>query len=235
MRATFAALTLCAARALRTAPVRHRRVAVLRAQFGGRTGCCVKSENYLDALRPAVAADAPPPAADVDAPPMTAAEMTAGGPPSSTNLWHARWCNLLDASLRKCSGTALLPAPDASPSQCASLASSEALVVVSHGLGDDPVFNYASRAALDLWEADWATFTATPSRLSAEPDERAARASLLERVARDGYAGDYAGVRVSSTGARFAVKDALVWNVYDGGTRVGQAALFRRSDVGPLS
>ena len=153
----------------------------------------------------------------------------AGGPPAASNLWHHEWLRLLDSSLRKCSGTAILPAPDASPAQCSTVASSDDLVVVSHDGAEDPVFNYASKAALDLWEMDWETFTSTPSRFSAEPDEREARAELLRRVTEDGYVDDYCGVRISSSGKRFEVRDAYVWNVYDGEERVGQAALFRRS------
>ena len=189
-------------------------------QFGGRKGCCWKADSYLNAME-SPAEPAPPDS--------LARRLTAGGPPAASNLWHHEWLRLLDSSLRKCSGTAILPAPDASPAQCSTVASSDDLVVVSHDGAEDPVFNYASKAALDLWEMDWETFTSTPSRFSAEPDEREARAELLRRVTEDGYVDDYCGVRISSSGKRFEVRDAYVWNVYDGETRVGQAALFRRS------
>jgi len=66
---------------------------------------------------------------------------------------------------------------------------------MSHDGAEDPVFNYASKAALDLWEMDWDTFTSTPSRFSAEPDEREARAELLRRVTEDGYANPRASRR----------------------------------------
>jgi len=189
-------------------------------QFGGRKGCCWKADSYLNAM------ESPAEPEQMDS---TARRLTAGGPPSASNLWHHEWLRLLDSSLRKCSGTAILPAPDASPAQCSTVASSDDLVVVSHDGAEDPVFNYASKAALDLWEMDWETFTSTPSRFSAEPDEREARAELLRRVTEDGYVDDYCGVRISSSGKRFEVRDAYVWNVYDGDMRVGQAALFRRS------
>ena len=189
-------------------------------QFGGRKGCCWKADSYLNAM------ESPAEPEPIES---TARRLTAGGPPAASNLWHHEWLRLLDSSLRKCSGTAILPAPDASPAQCSTVASSDDLVVVSHDGAEDPVFNYASKAALDLWEMDWETFTSTPSRFSAEPDEREARAELLRRVTEDGYVDDYCGVRISSSGRRFEVRDAYVWNVYDGETRVGQAALFRRS------
>ena len=189
-------------------------------QFGGRKGCCWKADSYLNAM------ESPAEPEPIES---TARRLTAGGPPAASNLWHHEWLRLLDSSLRKCSGTAILPAPDASPAQCSTVASSDDLVVVSHDGAEDPVFNYASKAALDLWEMDWETFTSTPSRFSAEPDEREARAELLRRVTEDGYVDDYCGVRISSSGKRFEVRDAYVWNVYDGDMRVGQAALFRRS------
>ena len=189
-------------------------------QFGGRKGCCWKADSYLNSM------ESP---AEPEQRESTARRLTAGGPPAASNLWHHEWLRLLDSSLRKCSGTAILPAPDASPAQCSTVASSDDLVVVSHDGAEDPVFNYASKAALDLWEMDWETFTSTPSRFSAEPDEREARAELLRRVTADGYVDDYRGVRISSSGRRFEVRDAYVWNVYQGEERVGQAALFRRS------
>ncbi|MFY9329359.1 MAG: MEKHLA domain-containing protein [Georgfuchsia sp.] len=102
-------------------------------------------------------------------------------------------------------------------------------VVVAHGTGDDPIFFYGNRLALELFEMDFSTFTQLPSRLSAEPLQREARARLLAQVSRQGYIDDYAGVRISSTGKRFAIKQAVVWNLADDSGRVrGQAATFDR-------
>lgn len=103
------------------------------------------------------------------------------------------------------------------------------LPVLAHGLGPDPVFFYGNRRALDLFEMDFAAFTALPSRLSAEPDAREARAALLARVARDGWIDDYAGVRVSATGRRFRIEATVVWNLVDAhGALHGQAAAIGR-------
>ena len=102
-------------------------------------------------------------------------------------------------------------------------------VVVSHGTEADPVLNYGNAAALALWEMDLATLTRTPSRLTAEPVHRDERARLLERTLRDGYVDDYAGIRISSTGKRFRIEQAIVWNLVDSaGIRHGQAATFDR-------
>ncbi len=73
----------------------------------------------------------------------------------------------------------------------------------------------------------FAAFTRLPSRLSAEPLLREERARLLERVTRDGLIEDYAGVRIASTGRRFRISNASVWNLIDEtGEAVGQAAAF---------
>ena len=102
-------------------------------------------------------------------------------------------------------------------------------VVVSHGTEADPILNYGNAAALALWEMDLATLTRTPSRLTAEPVHRDERARLLERTWRDGYVDDYAGIRISRTGRRFRIEQAIVWNLVDAaGIHRGQAATFDR-------
>lgn len=100
-------------------------------------------------------------------------------------------------------------------------------VVVAHGTEPDPILNYGNRIALNLWEMDVASFTSTPSRRTAEPLHRDERARMLERTTRDGYIDDYQGIRISSTGQRFLIRRAIVWNVVDdAGNRIGQAATF---------
>ena len=102
-------------------------------------------------------------------------------------------------------------------------------VVVAHGTGADPAFFYGNRSALELFEMDFAAFTQLPSRLSAEPLEREERARLLTQVSRQGYIDEYAGVRISRSGKRFVIEQAVVWNlVDDSGCIHGQAATFDR-------
>ncbi|MGD9670747.1 MAG: MEKHLA domain-containing protein [Hyphomicrobiaceae bacterium] len=99
--------------------------------------------------------------------------------------------------------------------------------IVAHGTETDPVFFFGNRKALQLFEMDFGNFTLLPSRLSAEPLLRKERSQLLERVMREGIIEDYAGVRISSTGRRFRISNASVWNVTDStGAPVGQAAAF---------
>ena len=100
-------------------------------------------------------------------------------------------------------------------------------VVVSHGTQPDPILNYGNQTALKLWEMSVETLLQTPSRLTAEPMHRDERARLLERTTRNGYVDDYQGIRISSTGQRFRIDQATVWNLLDAtGRPVGQAATF---------
>ena len=99
--------------------------------------------------------------------------------------------------------------------------------VVAHGTQPDPVFCYGNRMALELFELDFAAFTALPSRYSAEPVAREERAALLERVSHHGFIDDYSGVRISSSGKRFRIRNATVWNLIGSdGACHGQAATF---------
>ncbi len=100
-------------------------------------------------------------------------------------------------------------------------------VVVSHGVEPDPILNYGNQTALDLWEFSWDQFIQTPSRLTAEADNRAERGRMLEQAKANGYFDGYRGVRISSTGRRFLVEQALIWTVIDLAERpIGQAATF---------
>ena len=100
-------------------------------------------------------------------------------------------------------------------------------VVVSHNTADDPILNYGNQAALNLWETDRETLLSMPSRKTAEPVHRDERAELLRRVTEDGYIDDYQGIRISATGKRFRIDQAIVWNLTDNsGQPAGQAATF---------
>ena len=99
------------------------------------------------------------------------------------------------------------------------------LAILAHGLGEDPVFFFANRAALAAFETTVPAITTMPSRLSAEPLAREARQALLDEVSARGFIDNYAGVRISAKGRRFAIRDAVVWNLIDAaGERHGQAA-----------
>jgi len=100
-------------------------------------------------------------------------------------------------------------------------------VIVAHGTQADPIFFYGNQLALSLFELDFAAFTELPSRYSAEPLLREERNALLARVREHGFIDDYAGVRISASGRRFRIEQAVVWNLLDEqGERHGQAATF---------
>lgn len=100
-------------------------------------------------------------------------------------------------------------------------------IVVSHGAETDPMLNYGNQVALDLWEFTWEQLVRTPSRLTAEPVNRAEREWMLEQAKARGYLDPYRGVRITSKGRRFLVENALIWNIMDAeGLRIGQAATF---------
>lgn len=102
-------------------------------------------------------------------------------------------------------------------------------VILAHGTQPDPIFFYANRAALDRFEVSAEALIRMPSRLSAEPLLREARADLLARVSRDGFIDDYAGIRISARDKRFRIEQAVVWNLVDeAGACHGQAATFDR-------
>lgn len=131
-------------------------------------------------------------------------------------------------SLRQWTGRDLLPGNLAGEALARALYEAP-FVLVSHGTEPDPVLNYGNGTALGLWQLDWDAFTHLPSRYTAEAPNREERARLLEAVTRQGYIDDYSGVRISSTGRRFRIARATVWNlVAPDGSRAGQAAMFDR-------
>lgn len=134
---------------------------------------------------------------------------------------------LILSSYRRMTGQSLLDDPAAAGGPFELLFHAP-FVVLSHGTEADPVLNFGNRAALELWEMDWEAFTRTPSRLTAEPMEREERAIFLKTVSEQGFIDNYTGIRISSSGRRFHIMKATVWNLTDeAGTIRGQAATFK--------
>lgn len=100
-------------------------------------------------------------------------------------------------------------------------------VIVSHNTAIDPVFNYANHKALALFGFSWEEFTQLPSRLSAEPAQQSERERLLTQVNQSGFSANYQGIRITKTGRRFMIKNAVIWNLVEkNGDYAGQAAKF---------
>ena len=140
--------------------------------------------------------------------------------------WVVEWTQYLLASYLRLINQELITREGTTQKQAERLYKSS-FIVASHGLQDDPILNYGNQAALRLWEMDWDQFTQTPSRLTAEPVNRDKRARMLEQAKTHGYISDYRGIRISSSGKRFLVEKATVWNIQKpDGTPLGQAAMF---------
>lgn len=147
-------------------------------------------------------------------------------------LWEdplvIQWSQRLLDSYRRWLGRDLLERIGGPQSQSRMLFELPA-VVVSHGTEADPILNYGNRTALELWEMSWEQLVKTPSRLTAEPVNRAERERMLDLAKTNGYFDTYRGVRISRSGRRFLVEDAVIWNVLNSESeQIGQAATFTR-------
>ncbi len=99
--------------------------------------------------------------------------------------------------------------------------------ILSHNIKEDPIFNFGNRTALELFEVSFKDLIAMPSRLSAEPMLQEERDHLIHTVRENGYTDSYQGVRISSSGQRFHIPQAYVWNIVDENNQyLGQAACF---------
>ena len=146
--------------------------------------------------------------------------------PNKENQFHRDHVALLLSSYRRWIGRTLFN-EGANEADTAKLLFESPIVVVSHGVSEDPIFNYGNQTALNLFAMTWQEFTKLPSRKSVEPLNREERARLLATVTEQNYIDDYSGVRISSQGKRFHIPRATVWNVVDdAGVYRGQAATF---------
>lgn len=101
-------------------------------------------------------------------------------------------------------------------------------VVLSHDGAADPVLTYGNLAGQRLWEMGWDQLTALPSRLTAEPAHQAQRDAMFNEMRRKGFIENYNGVRISASGRRFEIRNAVIWPLVDAaGVKKGEAATFR--------
>lgn len=136
------------------------------------------------------------------------------------------WSQILLDSFNHFIGHQLIPR-DGTKEEQAQVLFESPFVVVSHGIQEDPILNYGNQIALELWSMTWDELMQTPSRITAEPMNREKRKAMLQQAAQQGYIDDYTGVRISSTGTRFAIEKAIIWNlVNSSGHKCGQAATF---------
>ncbi|MBC6472166.1 MAG: MEKHLA domain-containing protein [Hormoscilla sp. GM102CHS1] len=138
------------------------------------------------------------------------------------------WSQLLLDSYEKLLGHQLIERKDNAQAQAQALFFAP-LVVASHGTEADPILNYRNQKALDLWDMTWDNFTKTPSRMTAESVNREERKKMFAQVAKQGFIDNYRGVRIASTGKRFLIEKAIVWNLFEERDRpCGQGATFSK-------
>jgi len=130
--------------------------------------------------------------------------------PSLDNQYLADHIWLLAQSFRKYIGKELMGSQNVGKSIF-----DAPFMLVSHDTGADPIFNYGNQTALNLFEMNWQEFTSISSRQSAEPIARSERSLLLKTVSEQGYIENYSGVRISKSGKRFLLQNAIVWNLVD--------------------
>ena len=104
-------------------------------------------------------------------------------------------------------------------------------ILLSHDTQPSPVFNYANLAAQKLFKLALSDMLRMESKDSAQPVAQSERAELLKRVTTNNCITDYSGIRVDSTGALFKISKATVFNLSSSSKVVGQACVFKLSDV----
>jgi hypothetical protein len=144
-------------------------------------------------------------------------------PPSPENHYLADHIELITRSFQNLLGYPLLPDTD----NLAERLYYAPFVLLSHNTEADPLFNYANAQGLQLFELSWQELITLPSRASAEAINQAARDKIMAQVTAHGFMTDYRGVRISKTGKRFEMANAIIWNLTDtAGVYRGQAACF---------
>ncbi|KST67842.1 MEKHLA domain-containing protein [Mastigocoleus testarum] len=144
-------------------------------------------------------------------------------------LWEQdaiiRHIQLVLQSYKHWTGNDLVNMSD-SPEEIAQQIFEAPFALVSHGTEADPIFNYGNRKALTTWELSWEEFTKMPSRQSAEEVVQEERDRLLQETEAKGFS-NFSGVRISSTGKRFHIKNGIIWNLVDEQNQYcGQAAIY---------
>jgi len=139
--------------------------------------------------------------------------------PSPENQFQADHAALMMVSYERLLGRPLAESAEA-------LYHSDA-VALSHNGAEDPVLTYGNLTAQTLWEMGWDQLTTLPSRLTAEPAHRAQRDAMFAEMRAKGFIENYHGIRISASGIRFEIRNAVIWPLLDAaGVKRGEAASF---------
>ncbi len=85
-------------------------------------------------------------------------------------------------------------------------------VLVSHGIQEDPVYNFSNQAGLEAFVRSWDQFIKLPSRQSVvfQSFDEELRIKLMKRVTDDGYVEGASGIRVRGDDKFIRLVDAVV-------------------------
>jgi hypothetical protein len=147
-----------------------------------------------------------------------------------------RWVHLSSESLKNFTGKSLLERLEIS--SVSQVHDHEGFAVLSHGVQDDPVYNYFNRAALLTFRYPESVVYRTPSRYSAPDGEErnVKRAQEVREALHQDLKEIPDAVRQTYSKDLIRIRDIVLWNVYDeSGQRVGQTAVFNRTRVEPLA
>lgn len=147
-----------------------------------------------------------------------------------------RWITLSSNSLQQQTGQSLLERMHVS--SVAHVHSHERYAILSHGIQEDPIYNYFNAAALATFRYPETQVYQLASRYSAPPGNlRLARDAEIQSTTTQANVARFipTAIRQDKDGKQFVLCDLILWNVYDEqGQRVGQTALFDREKIQPV-
>jgi MEKHLA domain len=153
--------------------------------------------------------------------------------PDPENDWHTGHVAGLLNAFARVTGRDLAAEMKLDPARLGQSAWEGDFALLSHRGDRQAMLNYGNRFALELWECDWAAFTALPSAATAPRDDVPERAAMMAAAASHGFVSNYSGRRVSAKGKLFRIENGTIWRLVDAnGEPFGMAATFR--DFTPL-
>ncbi|CAB9507466.1 MEKHLA domain-containing protein [Seminavis robusta] len=104
--------------------------------------------------------------------------------------------------------------------------------ILSHGIQEDPIYNYGNAAALELFDNTIEDLCQTPSRYSTVESLMDDREQLIQSINTFGHGTIRDATRRTTKEKLFVIATIWIWHVFDdNGTRIGLAALYDRAQV----
>src|SRR5580698_9652341 len=118
--------------------------------------------------------------------------------PCAENGWQSEHVARLLHSFARLTGRNLIAEIKLDPAQLGKSVWDGNFALLSHRGDEQATLNYGNRFALDLWECNWASFTAMPSAATAPREDVGERSAMMAAASRQGFVSGYAGRRVSA-------------------------------------